>query len=693
MSYKSGTRAARARARLLLGVAYFAGAIPAWAASGESSAPAPTILTANDAPTGESVYVWGLRENTIGQATSSGEGTVNFALFEDRPLLRPGELVEVVPGLAVTQHSGSGKANQYFMRGFNLDHGTDFSVSFDGVPLNLPTHAHGQGYLDLNFITPEFVQVITYRKGTYFADVGDFSAAGTAAFETFSLPPAPFAETDVGKDNYYRLLGMANLGNDSYIGADLTYSDGPWANPENLRKVNLLGHFALGNNWTLTALGYTAKWNSTDQVPERAIDSGLITPLDAIDPSDGGKTSRFIASLRNRNLDGWDAVAYVQKYDLKLWSNFTYFLDDPVNGDQFEQADNRWIFGGSAAKTWAETLAGWQITTGAQFRDDDIGKVALYHTDQRVQIGTVRSDAVNEWASGLWANGEQSFGTVRVSLGLRLDVIGANVSSDNPLNSGSASDSLVSPKLTVAWQALPNLELYADAGRGFHSNDARGATETIAPKSGLPVDPVKLIAPALGAETGLRWNYGTFTATATLFWLHLDSELTFAGDAGDTESSSATQRFGGEFLLNWHPIDRIDIDFSAAGAHARYLGRPTGGDRIPNAIGYMMTGGISAMITDNVSATFTARYLGPSPLTQGGLINSRSAVDTNFLMRYRWGRFTFTGQILNLFNSSDDDIQYFYASRLPGEPADGVNDLHIHPMEPRTWRAGVRVAF
>jgi outer membrane receptor protein involved in Fe transport len=251
----------------------------------------------------------------------------------------------------------------------------------------------------------------------------------------------------------------------------------------------------------------------------------------------------------------------------------------------------------------------------------------------------------------------------------------------------------VSPKLTLAYAVSPSFELYADAGRGFHSNDARGATETISPGTGLPTDPVQLIAPALGAETGFRWNYGSLTTTATLFWLHLDSELTFAGDAGDTESSSATQRVGGELLLNWHPIHRIDIDFSAATAHARYLGTPVDGTRIPNAIEYMMTGGISALITDSLSATLTARYLGPSPLTQDGLVRSEAALDTNFLVRYHWGRFTFTGQILNLLNNADNDIQYFYTSRLPGETAEGVDDFHIHPMEPRTWRVGARMTL
>jgi len=639
----------------------------------------------------EQVYVWGLRQESIGRATTASEGTILFPTLQDRPLLRPGEVAEVIPGLVVTQHSGSGKANQYFMRGFNLDHGTDFSASLDGVPLNLRTHAHGQGYLDLNVVTPELLERIEYRKGTYYADVGDFSAAGTAALETFQSAPASYAEVWAGQHDYYRVLGLQSAG-DSYLAADLTASNGPWVNPEHLRKANVLGHFQAAN-WAITALGYFNEWNSTDQIPLRAIRSGAISRLGFIDPTDGGHTSRIIVSARNRNLSGWDTVAYAQKYDLKLWSNFTYFLNDPVNGDQFEQADDRWVFGGSTSKTWTDLVAGWDVSAGAEVRDDSIGNVALYHTVKRARIGTVRSDSVDEHSGALWAQGSRAFGSIRLNFGGRFDAIGANVDSDNPLNSGSASDAIFSPKVTVAWRASNNVEFYADAGRGFHSNDARGATETVAPLTGLPADRVNLIAPAVGGELGVRWEQPGITASLTAFWLHLDSELVFSGDAGDTESTSASQRFGGEFLLNWRPIDRIDIDVSAAATHARYLGNPPGGDHIPNAIEYVLSGGISALMTDDLTATLTVRSIGPSPLIEDGSVKSRPSTLANFLMRYQIGRFTLTGELLNVFDSHADDIEYFYTSRLQGEPPQGVDDFHIHPTEPRTWRIGVRVGL
>jgi hypothetical protein len=687
---RSCHRTARAAIKLWPAAAFIMAATRAVGAGADSDSPIMLAGLAPDQP--EQVFVWGLRQDSIGVAASASEGRVSFAEFQDRPILRPGELVEVVPGLALTQHSGTGKANQYFLRGFNLDHGTDFSVYFDGVPLNLPSHGHGQGYLDLNAITPEFIEVISFRKGPYFADAGDFSSAGTAGLESFASSPTSFAEFTGGKDNFYRLLGMARVGDASYIGGEVSFSAGPWVNPENLEKFNVLGRFALGGNWSLTALAYSSTWDSTDQIPLRAVDEGLIPRLGTIDPSDGGETSRYIVALRNRNMNGWDAVAYVQRYELNLWSNFTYFLADPVNGDQFEQADERWIFGGSVAKTRENPLAGWTISTGATVRGDEIDNVGLFNTVQRERINTVRDDTVSEWAGALWAQGARAFGPVRAVLGVRADAIGVNVSSDNSLNSGDASDFLFSPKLALAWRVSEGFELYADAGRGFHSNDARGATTTISPNTGVPTDPVDLLSPSTGAEIGFRWDSGAVSATATAFYLHLDSELVYVGDAGETEASAASERFGGELLFTWRPVDRIDIDLSAAATHARLIDQP-GADYIPNALEYVFTGGISALVTDELVATLTFRLLGSAPLTEDGAIKSETAFTTNLLLRYQLGRFTFTGQILNLFNNADNDIQYFYTSRLPGEPAEGIDDYHIHPMEPRSWRLSVRLSF
>jgi hypothetical protein len=638
----------------------------------------------------EEVYVWGLRAQQVGQALAASEGVVSFAGFADRPLLRPAELLEVIPGFAATQHSGSGKANQYFVRGFNLDHGTDFSAFLDGVPLNLPSHAHGQGYLDLNPLAPELVGTIAYRKGPYFADAGDFSSAGTAALELVPQLPASFAETVIGEGAYARLLGAVRFGENAYLAADLTRNDGPSDDPEDLRKASLLGRFADGA-LRLTALVYNASWDATDQIPQRSVASGDISRFGFIDPTDGGETTRLLLSARYADaLSGWEALGYLQYYTVNLWSNFTYFLDDPAHGDQFEQSERRWITGGTLTKDW-DTASGWELRAGAQTRLDEIGEVALAHTEARQRLSLVRSDAVAEMSGAVWADAVRRWERFRASVGARVDGFYVDVDSNDPRNSGSEQDGLFSPKLAIAWQAAPQLEFYADAGRGFHSNDARGATIMVDPASGMPVERVPLLVPGTGGELGARWDTGAFGASITAWWLKLDSELVFVGDAGTTEPSDASERTGLEVVGQWRPDPRLHVDISAAATRARFLGNPPAGSRIPNALEYVVTGGVSALITPQLTATLTLRHLGPAPLIEDNSVRATPATLTNALLRWRGGRFTLTGEVLNLFDSDANDIQYFYASRLPSEPMEGVEDRHVHPAEPRMFRVGLRV--
>ncbi len=652
--------------------------------------PSEAVVTTHPEPSETTeVYVFGKRHNDIGVATSASEGTVSFAKFEDRPLMRPGELVEVVPGMAATQHSGNTKANQYFLRGFNLDHGTDFSVSFDGVPFNLPTHGHGQGYLDLNGVIPEVIETIRYRKGPYYADLGDFSNAGGAGFSTFSDDAPSYVQTTLGQHDYGRFLGIKGFGKSGFVAVDLERYGGAFDHPDDLRKIDIIGRFNLGK-WSLTGMAYDAHTQSNDQIPQRAVDQGLIDRLGALDASDGGITSRYVVSAQRRG-DGWDADLYVERYRLALFSDFTYFLRDPVNGDQFEQADQRMIYGGSLVRTWPVTMWGFTLRSGVQLRDDDIGKVGLYYTKQRQYLSTVRQDRVNEYDAAAYTDAARAFGPVRVTAGLRLDTIGGDVHSSDPRNSGSDSQALLSPKITAAWRIAPQAELYADAGQGFHSNDLRGATITVVPDTNEAADKVNLIAPSQGAEIGGRFSDHDLTATLALWVLHLDSELVYDGDGGDTASTGATNRRGVEFLVEYNPSPRLDLNFTAAASHARYAGDPAGGNRIPNALEYVVTGGATAHLTSKLAATMTARVLGPAPLIEDNSARSKATTLFNGLLDYDAGRFDLKLECLNVFDSHDDEIQYFYTSRLAGEPADGVNDYHFHPFEPRSVRASVRL--
>lgn len=636
----------------------------------------------------EAISVWGRRANDLGRATSASEGRIAYADFASRPLLRPGELIEAVPGLAATQHSGAGKANQYFLRGFNLDHGTDLAASLDGVPLNLPSHGHGQGYLDLNVLTPEFVHDIGFKKGPYAAENGDFATAGAVAFETADHLHGDGLQAWAGENGYYRAVGSKALTSNLLVAADLTTNDGAWAQSEDLRKINLLGR-ALVGGWSVTALAYDARWNATDQIPRRAVDSGQLDRLGAVDLTDGGTTSRYMLSARRRDLlRGLDTVVYVQRYKLDIYSNFTYYLEDPVNGDQFEQVDQRWVYGGSLTKRWA-LGDGWGARTGAFVRIDDIGKVGLYRTTARQRRETVRQDALTQWSTGAWGEISKRLGPVDATAGLRADAMGADVDASDPRNAGTVSDVLLSPKLTLAWRISKTFELYADAGRGFHSNDARGAVITVDPITGDPADRAPLLSPTDGAELGLRWRRDDLTVTAAAWALHVDSELVYVGDAGFTEASGATRRRGIELLADWRPTPRLNLTASYAGTHARF----TNGERIPNAVASVLTGGASWKLGPTSTVTLTYRRLGAAPLIEDNSARSRPTGLVNALFVQEIGPGSLMVEVLNLTNSQRDDIAYFYASRLPGEPAGGVEDVHFHPVEPRAIRAGIKINF
>lgn len=640
----------------------------------------------------DAISVWGRRTNEIGRANSASEGRIAYADFAVRPLLRPGELIEAVPGLAATQHSGSGKANQYFLRGFNLDHGTDLAASLDGVPLNLPSHGHGQGYLDLNVLTPEFVHDISFKKGPYAAENGDFATAGAVAFETADHLHGDGLQAWVGENDYYRAVGSKALSQNVLVAADLSTARGAWSTPEDLKKVNLLGR-AIAGGWSITALAYDAKWNATDQIPRRAVEAGTLGRLDAIDTTDGGKTSRYILSARRRDLlRGLDTVVYVQRYKLDLYSNFTYFLDDPVNGDQFQQADQRWIYGGAVTKRWAP-IDGWSLRAGASARVDDIGKVALYRTTARVRRATVRQDALTEWSTALWGEASKQFGKLDATLGLRADAMGADVRAGEPRNAGEVSDLLVSPKLALAWRISKTFELYADAGRGFHSNDARGAVIVVDPVTGDPAERAPLLSPSDGAELGLRWKRGGLTLTAAAWALHVDSELVYVGDAGFTEASGATKRAGVELLADWRPTADLNLTAAYAATHARFTGDPPEGDRIPNAVSSVLSAGASWKIAASSTLSLTWRRLGAAPLVEDNSVRSRPSSLINALFVQDFGRASLMVEVLNLTDSRKDDIAYSYASRLPGEPAEGVDDVHFHPVEPRAVRVGMKINF
>ena len=654
----------------------------------------------------EPVVVTGRAADLLGIAGSASQGQVGQTEIERRPLLRPAEVLEVIPGLAATQHSGTGKANQYFLRGFNLDHGTDFFTRLDGMPVNLPTHGHGQGYMDLNFLIPELIETVDFRKGPYYAEVGDFSSAGSADIHLFRTLPQGFAKFTVGQDDYYRLLvaHAPQLGPGRLLYAfEGHYYDGPWDNPERLKKFNGVLKYTLdreNTGFTITAMGYDSEWDSTDQIPERAVAQGRISRLGTIDTSSGGDTFRYSLSgewWRKWQYGTTKANAFVIYYNLNLFSNFTFFLDDPVNGDQFKQKDERVVTGANVSHTFSTDWFGKSMehTLGFQVRYDAIFDVALHKTRARRLVRTVRDDQVNETSLGFYyQNATQWFPKFRTVAGLRGDIFFFDVDSNNPANSGSRADSIVSPKLSLIFGPWASTEIYLNGGFSFHSNDARGTTITVDPQTGAPADRVDPLVRSRGAEIGVRSTFIPGLHTTLAFWyLELDSELLFVGDAGITEPSRPSRRYGVEWTNFYRVLPWLTLEADFAFTHAEFSDDDPAGDHIPGAFETVISAAATADLPYNFFSSMRLRHFGTRPLIEDDSVRSDTYTSVNLAVGYKYKQFLAQLDVLNLLDSKDHDIDYFYASRLRGEPAAGVEDIHFHPIEPRTFRFSLTYKF
>jgi hypothetical protein len=646
----------------------------------------------------EEVTVTSRADDLVGIADSATQGTIGSADLSTRPILRPAELLEAIPGVIVTQHSGAGKANQYFLRGFNLDHGTDFRTTVDGIPVNMPSHGHGQGYTDVNFLIPELVARERYTKGPYAAAEGDFSAAGAVEIDLVDSLPRGLLEATPGTLGYLRLLvgGSTPVAAGNLLGAfEYSHADGPWVHPDDYRKLNGVIRYSRedpGRKLTLTAMGYDGDWNSTDQVPERAVLDGSLDRFGAIDPTDGGESSRFSLSGELAFQGGADRTrirAYAMRYDLKLFSNFTYFLDDPVNGDQFEQDDDRFVIGGEVDRTWNRRLGGrdWETTAGIQVRRDDI-RNGLFETRERVRLSTTREDDIVLYGGGPFVETRVAWTPIlRMTAGLRADVFQATVDSSLAANSGRADDTLLSPKLSLVFGPWSRTEYYLNLGYGFHSNDARGATIAVDPSTGEPAQRVDPLVRARGADVGVRSRIGDrLESTFSAFALDIDSELLFVGDAGITEASRPSRRTGFELANFYKPRDWLGIDLDVALSSARFTDSDPAGDRIPGAVEGVVTGGIAVSDLHGFFGSLRARYFGPRPLVEDDSARSGAStlVYASFGYRVRGGM-KLGLEVFNLLDEKAGDIEYFYESRLPGEPAP-VGDVHFHPAESRSFR-------
>jgi outer membrane receptor protein involved in Fe transport len=634
----------------------------------------------------------------LGQASTSSEGAVTKQELELRPVFRVGQLLETVPGLVVTVHSGEGKANQYLLRGFNLDHGTDLATFVGGMPVNERTHAHGQGYTDLNFLIPELAAGVRFTKGPYYAAEGDFASVGAVRMALVDDLPTTFSASAgaVGDQRLFAGTSFDVKGGKLIAAGEAVHLDGPWDHPDNLKKLNAALRWA-GEDASLTAMYYRGTWNATTDQPERAIDQGLIGRFGTLDPTDGGQAERFSLSGQVRRDLGGDAElsasAYAIRSQLTLWNNFTHFLEDPVNGDQRAQNDRRTVVGGAAEVKLSRPLFGldadWAF--GMQGRYDRI-YVDARHTRARAVLETVLQDRVNEGGFGVYGEGTLHLGDyVRAVGGLRWDRFHAEDENLVGGASGEQDEGIWQPKASLIFGPWERTEVYLSAGRGFHSNDVRAGTLNDIGAIGRPPFLVK----STGYEVGVRTSaIPHVQAAATLFQMQFDSELTYNADVGATEAGRPGRRRGLEITAQYRPFRWIELNANVAISRARYTDGDPGGSHIEDAPALVASAG---MLIDNLGPWFGAmefRDLGPHALVPDNSVRGKGYRELNLDVGYKLtDKVKVQLDVFNVTNSKDNAAEYFYADRLRGEPAEGVEDVHIHPLEPRSARIAVTAVF
>ncbi len=677
------------------------------------------------------INVRGRADSLIGIAESATQGTVGAAELQNRPILRSGEVLETVPGVIITQHAGGGKANQYFLRGFNLDHGTDFAIFLDGMPLNLPSHAHGEGYADMNTVIPEFVERVDFDKGPYSADVGNYDSAGNAHLLFFKTLPHNFFRVEGGMYGYGRtVFGLSQkLGSGTLLyGGEAYHDDGPWKRPDNYYKFNGFLTYSRGGDddgFSITARGYHGTWHSSDQIARNAVP--LVGFFGTLDPTDGGKSQRYSLQVEWHHRDAnfeTQIMVYGFRYDLDVFSNFTDFLTDPVRGDQFEQRDGRWVAGIDARHTISAEWFGHRVenTLGLQLRNDWINN-GLYQTENRVRVdkadsstgntlpATTQADRFTDTQVGLYAeNRIQWSRRLRTVAALRGDVQHFDVTGlVTAANSGTATKLLPSPKLSLIFGPWSNTEFYIQGGFGFHSNDGRGTTQRIEPVSGenpfpnTPATPILPMIPTKGAEVGLRTlAVPRLQSTLSLWYLHSASELQQSGDTGGTTASrQPSDRYGVEWANFYAPYQHLALDFDIAQSAAFFNSidgddaapNSPGGRRVPEAVGVVIASGVTFPNLKGFTPSLRLRYFGPRDLTSDGIYRSKPTALLNAEVGYQVTEtWRISAEFLNLLNRRDHDIDYAYASRITPTATPAFTDV-FHPVEPFQVRFGFRGTF
>lgn len=637
-------------------------------------------------------------------ATAS-TSTVTGGELKARPKLRPADVLQAAGGLIAVQHAGGGKANQYFLRGFDIDHGTDLLLTIDGVPVNLVSHGHGQGYADLNFIIPELITSLDVYKGSYYPELGDFTTAGSVNFHLADILPESFAAASAGQYGILRGVGAVSrpVGDDwrFTVAGEVATHDGPFENAEKYRRLNAYlratHDLSASSRVTMTWISHSGRWRANGQIPERAVESGLIDRFGTLDPTEGGTTQRHLAAVRYeaRIADdaALDVTAYAQRYDWRLYSNFTFFLEDPTNGDQIEQTDGRWIFGAQGnARLLHRHFGSLQVETraGIQVRNDGIDN-GLFHTRARERLATRIDAEITQTNIGLYAEERLAYKRwLAVRAGVRVDRMDVSVTDRRTPTGpesleGTAGSMLASPKLSVVLAPDTKAQFYLNFGRGFHSNDARGATRSNSPAT--------LLVPATTYEVGTRLRpWRPLVLTAAAYRIDLDSELVWSGDAGTTEPSAATTRLGLEFggRLNWNRWLFGDFDLTLN--RATYRANAGNGGAVALAPTRTLSAGLGARAPFGTFGALRVRHVGERPATEDGSLVAEGFTLVDAQVGHRFRAFEATLDVQNLFNAEWREVQFATESQLRGEPKP-VTEVNFTPGWPITVRATLAAYF
>lgn len=622
--------------------------------------------------------------------------------LQTTPVKSSQEILRKVPGLFIGQHAGGGKAEQIFLRGFDIDHGTDIAIQVDGMPVNMVSHAHGQGYADLHFLIPETIDKIDFGKGAYYADKGDFATAGYVGFKTKDKISTNTISSEVGQFNSIRTLGMFQLTepknrNSAYLATEYVLSDGPFEAPQNFNRWNIFGKYAgiIDNNTKFSILGshFTSRWNASGQIPQRLVDAGIISRFGAVDATEGGNSSRtnFNFSYTKKIKDNFwiKSNAFYSNYQFELYSNFTFFLEDPINGDQIRQKENRNIYGLNTE--FQNTIALEKSTIGMQFgagfRADQTQNSELSHTLQRrttlqsIQLGDIAQNNFFgyynlDWELGKW----------KINPAIRVDYFQFHYEDKlAPTYTLQTEDKAqFSPKLNFIFAPNNAIQFFLKSGYGFHSNDTR----VVVAKSGKQILPS-----SFGMDLGmvckpfpkLIWN-------TSLWMLDLQQEFVYVGDAGIVEPSGKTKRVGVDLGLRYQWNDYLFLDTDLTYTKARSVAEPKGSDYIPLAPNFTATAGISLSNYKNFSGGLHFRFLNDRPANEDNSIVAKGYAVADANLNYTHKNLTFGISVENITNTKWNETQFATESRLAFEPT-SVTEIHFTPGTPFFFKAKVSYSF